>query len=148
MVAVPSIGPEHVPHVATPDSGYGSRGPRVCNDRAGEVGRTLNVKDFDLDRIFGEEGVQMIKSSAYDVVFMDLAMPNKNGLLAIREILEEFPGTKIVAVSGKDTEMLERALEYGALRALTKPVTPKQAQDTVEKLLRGRPTGGWDDVLE
>ena len=23
------------------DSGYGSRGPRVCNDRAGEVGRTL-----------------------------------------------------------------------------------------------------------
>ena len=35
------------------DSGYGSRGPRVQNDRAGEVGRTLNVKDFDLDRIFG-----------------------------------------------------------------------------------------------
>jgi 2-dehydro-3-deoxygluconokinase len=28
------------------DSGYGSRGPRVHNDRAGEVGRTLNVKDF------------------------------------------------------------------------------------------------------
>ena len=96
----------------------------------------------------GEEGVQMIKSSAYDVVFMDLAMPNKNGLIAIQEILEEFPGTKIVAVSGKDTEMLERALEYGALQALTKPITPKQAQDTVEKLLHGRPTGGWDDVLE
>ncbi len=96
----------------------------------------------------GEEGVEMIKASAYDVVFMDLAMPNKNGLIAIREIIEEFPGTKIVAVSGKDTEMLERALEYGALRALTKPVTPKQAQDTVEKLLRGRPTGGWDDVID
>ncbi len=30
------------------DAGYGSRGPRVQNDRAGEVGRTLNVKDFDL----------------------------------------------------------------------------------------------------
>ena len=29
------------------DSGLGSRGPRVWNDRAGEVGRTLNVKDFD-----------------------------------------------------------------------------------------------------
>ena len=36
------------------DSGYGSRGPRVCNDRAGEVGRTLNIKDFDTDRIFGD----------------------------------------------------------------------------------------------
>ena len=45
------------------DSGYGSRGPRVCNDRAGEVGRTLNVKDFDLDRIFGDEGVQILHMS-------------------------------------------------------------------------------------
>ncbi|HKK81887.1 MAG TPA: PfkB family carbohydrate kinase, partial [Prolixibacteraceae bacterium] len=45
------------------DSGYGSRGPRVQNDRAGEVGRTLNVKDFDIDRIFGEEGVQIVHLS-------------------------------------------------------------------------------------
>jgi 2-dehydro-3-deoxygluconokinase len=45
------------------DSGYGSRGPRVHNDRAGEVGRTLNVKDFDLERIFGQEGVQIVHLS-------------------------------------------------------------------------------------
>lgn len=45
------------------DSGFGSRGPRVWNDRAGEVGRTLNVKDFDLDRIFGKEGVQIVHLS-------------------------------------------------------------------------------------
>ncbi len=96
----------------------------------------------------GEEGVQMVRSNEYDVVFMDLAMPNKNGLIAIQEILEEFPGTKIVAVSGKDPEMLERAKEYGALKALTKPITPKQVQDAVEELLHGRPTGGWDDVRE
>ncbi len=45
------------------DSGCGSRGPRVSNDRAGEVGRTLNVKDFDLDRLFGKEGVQIVHLS-------------------------------------------------------------------------------------
>jgi 2-dehydro-3-deoxygluconokinase len=45
------------------DSGYGSRGPRVLNDRAGEVGRTLNVKDFDLERIFVTEGVQILHLS-------------------------------------------------------------------------------------
>ncbi|NMB38948.1 MAG: sugar kinase [Firmicutes bacterium] len=45
------------------DSGYGTRGPRVHNDRAGEVGRTLDVKDFDLERIFGEEGVQIVHIS-------------------------------------------------------------------------------------
>jgi 2-dehydro-3-deoxygluconokinase len=45
------------------DSGSGSRGPRVHNDRAGEVGRTLNVKDFDLDRLFVKEGVQIVHLS-------------------------------------------------------------------------------------
>jgi len=45
------------------DSGFGLRGPRVLNDRAGEVGRTLNVKDFDLERIFGKEGVQIVHLS-------------------------------------------------------------------------------------
>ena len=45
------------------DSGSGSRGPRVQNDRAGEVGRILNVKDFDIDRIFGQEGVQIVHLS-------------------------------------------------------------------------------------
>ena len=45
------------------DSGYGNRGPRVQNDRAGEVGRTLNVKDFDLDRIFRDEGCQVLHLS-------------------------------------------------------------------------------------
>ena len=45
------------------DSGFGTRGPRVQNDRAGEVGRTLNVKDFDLERIFGKEGVQIVHLS-------------------------------------------------------------------------------------
>jgi len=45
------------------DSGFGTRGPRVHNDRAGEVGRTLNIKDFDLDRIFRHEGVQIVHLS-------------------------------------------------------------------------------------
>jgi len=41
------------------DSGFGPRGPQVSNDRAGEVGRTLSAEDFDLERIFGSEGVQI-----------------------------------------------------------------------------------------
>jgi len=45
------------------DSGFGLRGPRVQNDRAGEVGRTLKVEDFDLERIFGEEGVEVLHLS-------------------------------------------------------------------------------------
>jgi 2-dehydro-3-deoxygluconokinase len=45
------------------DSGYGVRAAVVTNDRAGEVGRTLNAADFDLDRIFGEEGCRILHLS-------------------------------------------------------------------------------------
>lgn len=45
------------------DSGYGLRAPRVWNDRSGEVGRTLNIKDFDVERIFGTEGVGILHIS-------------------------------------------------------------------------------------
>lgn len=45
------------------DSGSGPRGPRVHNDRAGEVGRTLCTSDFDLGRLFGDEGVQIVHMS-------------------------------------------------------------------------------------
>lgn len=45
------------------DSGYGLRAPRVWNDRAGEVGRTLDISEFDLPRIFGQEGVGILHLS-------------------------------------------------------------------------------------
>lgn len=45
------------------DSGCGLRGPRVWNDRAGEVGRLLRAEDFDLERIFATEGVQVMHLS-------------------------------------------------------------------------------------
>ena len=45
------------------DAGFGARGPRVHNDRAGEAGRALAPGDFDLERIFAREGVQIVHIS-------------------------------------------------------------------------------------
>lgn len=45
------------------DAGFGPRAPQVWNDRSGEVGRTMSVDDFDLERIFGSEGVQIVHLS-------------------------------------------------------------------------------------
>ena len=45
------------------DTGFGMRGPRVHNDRAGEVGRTLKAKDFELKRIFAKDGARMMHIS-------------------------------------------------------------------------------------
>ncbi|MEZ7898362.1 MAG: PfkB family carbohydrate kinase [Flaviflexus sp.] len=45
------------------DSGFGGRAPRVWNDRSGEVGLELDVNDFDLDRLFKDEGVKILHLS-------------------------------------------------------------------------------------
>ena len=45
------------------DSGFGMRGPRVLNDRAGEVGLNLDINDYDTERIFGQEGVAIVHMS-------------------------------------------------------------------------------------
>ena len=63
-VEVPQGGPwgyRHQFNIA--DSGFGFRAARVWNDRAGEVGRTLNIADFDVERIFGAEGVGILHIS-------------------------------------------------------------------------------------
>ena len=63
-VAAPQGGPwgyRHQFNIA--DSGFGMRGPRVWNDRSGEVGRTLSIDEFDIPRIFGEEGVDILHIS-------------------------------------------------------------------------------------
>lgn len=73
------------------DSGYGSRGPRVQNDRAGEVGRTLNVKDFDLERIFGKEGVQIVHLSG---LIAALSQETTTFCLEIARVAKKY-GTRI-----------------------------------------------------
>ncbi len=45
------------------DCGFGMRGPRVWNDRAGEIGRTLNSKYYDLEKLFVEQGVKILHLS-------------------------------------------------------------------------------------
>ena len=45
------------------DSGFGGRGPRVLNDRAGEVGRTISPDDFDLVEIFENDGCKLLHLS-------------------------------------------------------------------------------------
>lgn len=56
------------------DCGFGLRGPRVHNDRAGEVGRILDASEFDLERIFGQEGAEILHISG-----LIAAMSEKTG---------------------------------------------------------------------
>lgn len=61
---VPQGGPWGYRHqINVADCGFGARGARVWNDRAGELGRTLASKDFDMQRIFAQEKTQILHMS-------------------------------------------------------------------------------------
>ena len=45
------------------ECGFGLRGPRVNNDRAGEIGRTISADEFDPEKLFKEEGVAILHIS-------------------------------------------------------------------------------------
>ncbi|MBQ8973110.1 MAG: sugar kinase [Clostridia bacterium] len=68
------------------DSGYGMRGPRVYNDRAGEVGRTIAPQDFDLNRIFREEGVDIVHISG---LFASMSESTGETCLRLAELARE-----------------------------------------------------------
>jgi 2-dehydro-3-deoxygluconokinase len=85
---VPQGGPWGLRHQFNiADSGFGVRGPRVFNDRAGEVGRTLSIEDFDLDRILGKEGVGIIHFSG---LFAALSPQSSRFCLSIADAARKY----------------------------------------------------------
>ncbi len=92
----------------------------------------LEVEDHQVDfACDGMEAVKTFRTEPYDLVIMDLAMPQRNGLWAINQIKEEFTWAKIIAISGQEAVHLSKAEELGACEVLLKPLAPREVQDTV-----------------
>ena len=73
------------------DSGFGMRAPRVWNDRAGEVGRTLDAGDYDIERIFGEEGIKILHISG---LIAAMSPETTKCCLALAKIAKQY-GTRV-----------------------------------------------------
>jgi len=86
----------------------------------------------------GEEGVRIALGLQPDVVLMDLEMPGKDGIAAIREITSENPGARIlVLTSFSDDERVVAALKAGALGYLLKDSSPGDLLSGIEAVHRG-----------
>ena len=94
----------------------------------------------------GEQAVQSFREIGFDAVVMDLVMPVKNGLVAIQEICKDYPHAIIIAVSDEDLENLPVAEEYGAVAAMSKPLSPEQICAAVDQVLATDRGSGWGEA--
>jgi two-component system, NarL family, response regulator LiaR len=86
----------------------------------------------------GEEAIKKTRETRPDVIVMDLILPVKDGLTAIREISREFPSSRIlVLTSFADDEKVFEAIKGGALGFLLKDSAPEQLLDAIRAVYRG-----------
>jgi DNA-binding NarL/FixJ family response regulator len=86
----------------------------------------------------GREAVERFREHRPDVTLMDLKMPEMDGIEAIRRILKEFPGARIVVLTTYrgDAEALH-ALRAGAMGYLLKSALRKELTDAIVSVHAG-----------
>jgi two-component system chemotaxis response regulator CheY len=84
----------------------------------------------------GAEAITQYQSLRPDIMTLDITMPEKDGLAALREILTLEPSAKIIMCSalGQESKVLE-AIKSGAKDFVVKPFQPDRVLDAIGKAL-------------
>ena len=87
----------------------------------------------------GREVVQLAKDQSPDVVVMDIAMPNMNGIEATRRIVERSPEIGVVILSMHyDESYVIRSLKAGARAYLLKDAVKTELIAAIQAVVQGR----------
>ena len=91
------------------------------------------------EAVNGREAVQKARELNADIVIMDIAMPELNGIEATRQICQSAPATRVIILSmHSTTEHIKRAIKAGAQGYLLKESTGVELVDAVHAVLKGR----------
>jgi DNA-binding NarL/FixJ family response regulator len=86
----------------------------------------------------GEEAVALVAEARPDVVLMDLAMPEVDGVAATRRITEASPGCQVVVLTSfSDRQRILDALDAGASGYVLKHASPDELLDAIRAAHEG-----------
>ncbi|MGZ8740461.1 MAG: response regulator [Gaiellaceae bacterium] len=129
-----------------PSAGGTPAGVLICDDNeAIRALLTAIVGGSASLRVVGEaaDGNETIAEAirlSPDVIVLDLAMPNRNGLEAIPELRRLVPTAQIIVFSGfAGAAVTEQVLELGAASYLEKGADPETIVATIEQVLASAP---------
>ena len=70
----------------------------------------------------GAEAVKLFPQLHPDLLLLDLAMPKKDGLVVIKEIIAQNPDAKIIIITANDDQKtIQQCLDSGASSFISKP---------------------------
>lgn len=97
----------------------------------------LKLNGYKADVVHdGAQGLQKAMSGAYDVIIVDLMLPNKNGYDIIKEVRKKYE-IPVIVVSAKSEDIDKiRGLDYGADDYLTKPFSPAELAARVKSHIK------------
>jgi DNA-binding NtrC family response regulator len=102
----------------------------LCQQALGEQG--FEVKGVPT----GEKGLQLLTEGGFDLVLLDIKLPDLDGLDVLSTIQEMAPDMTVVIITSHDTmETAIRALKSGAQDFLLKPFASQDLVTSVQKVL-------------
>jgi NarL family two-component system response regulator LiaR len=89
----------------------------------------------------GLDALRRCELSPPDVILMDLIMPVMDGLTAMREIRQRWPRIQVIALTSfQEEDLVQQALQAGAISYLLKDVTADELGEAVRAAHAGKPT--------
>ena len=84
----------------------------------------------------GEQALAELRRQSYDLVFLDLVLPDADGLELLEEILNEDPSLPVIVISGRgNIDLAVRATRLGAYDFLEKPLSLERVVLTAKHAL-------------
>lgn len=85
----------------------------------------------------GDKGLEMALSNSYDMILLDLMLPNNDGMEICRELRQEKSEVPIIMLTAKDSEIDKiLGLEIGADDYITKPFSPREVIARMKAIFR------------
>ena len=82
----------------------------------------------------GQQAVELLGVSSFDIIISDLSMPHMDGLQFLRAVRQQDLDIPVVLMTGAPgLETAVAAVEYGAFRYLTKPVDSHELAEVVRR---------------
>jgi EAL domain-containing protein (putative c-di-GMP-specific phosphodiesterase class I) len=100
--------------------------------------RTLGAAGFSVETANdGKAAAAAAQAGKFDVIVSDIAMPGMNGIDLLRSVREHDLDVPFVLMTGgPGLDSAVRAMEYGALRYLIKPVEPAELEKVVTRAVQ------------